>query len=633
MKPDSPAAQDGAIAGRYEGNEVGAGFQIASVLEWIGTCLNHSRCRETVSRKRIDPCDVDLPTRCIEVSDRRIYLRETAGQRGSYTILSHRWMDETHRSKTRTDNIEERRDGRGWGSYPQTFYDAIALTHKIGVRYIWIDSLCIIQEGDQEEDKNREIERMAEYYQNALVTFSFIQKEYTRDILDARATSPFRSVLKLPYKDRNSQHRGWFYLYNPRERSLPIFTSRIYGGELFRRGWIFQEWFLSRRIIYCTPDQLFFECQTDLPMNERRQRMMIDAQKNIAASVKKDLRHSADLDSWYHIVEMYSKTLLSELKKDHLRAIVGVAAEMQDILARISTLPEALSGLYVSGLWFVDIHYGLLWQVRPSVTVPCECEAPSWTWLSRIGKVRRDEIGAESRKGETRWLPRGQRSRPACQIVAFRDSQSRLHTLQDLRANVDSTSSSNSGDFGLTKLAIGIVLDAHMTTIEIRPLVARPAPPGDHQVSTDADIMILARETDLAVTVPEWDMPNPRLDFDENHGLHWAREWLLVCSPSTPDLIGGWALMDDLRYHDQLRSCESTALQLLHVSIRKIAGNFDKSLRFQLRGRSPGREICEVLFVEHHGGGRYRRVGMGRIFDETVVSDLKKGTLTRVELI
>lgn len=53
---------------------------------------------------------------------------------------------------------------------PQTFQDAIAVTHNLTIRYLWVDSLCIIQ--DDPQDWQRESSRMASIYGNAYLVFS-----------------------------------------------------------------------------------------------------------------------------------------------------------------------------------------------------------------------------------------------------------------------------------------------------------------------------------------------------------------------------------------------------------------------------------------------------------------------------
>lgn len=99
-------------------------------------------------------------------------LRETGGQEGKYIALSHRWADETATVRTLKDNYayrlanwgqQHRNEGPFW--ITQLFCEAGHLALQLGINYIWIDSLCIVQ--DDSDDWDRESVRMADYYQQA----------------------------------------------------------------------------------------------------------------------------------------------------------------------------------------------------------------------------------------------------------------------------------------------------------------------------------------------------------------------------------------------------------------------------------------------------------------------------------
>jgi len=88
-----------------------------------------------------------LPTQVLEIGDDKVYLRETTGMIGTYAALSHCWGTSQPLTTTRA-TLQERCAGITWGSLPRVFQDAISLTRDLGIEYIWIDSLCIIQ-GDE----------------------------------------------------------------------------------------------------------------------------------------------------------------------------------------------------------------------------------------------------------------------------------------------------------------------------------------------------------------------------------------------------------------------------------------------------------------------------------------------------
>jgi hypothetical protein len=114
-----------------------------------------------------------LPTRVVYVGDgsREPYLYETSREDALYTALSHCWGGKKNiHLTTKTADLEIRGESIPISTLPKTFADAVLLTRKLGIKYIWIDSLCIIQ--DDAEDWVRESARMAEVYQNAALTIS-----------------------------------------------------------------------------------------------------------------------------------------------------------------------------------------------------------------------------------------------------------------------------------------------------------------------------------------------------------------------------------------------------------------------------------------------------------------------------
>src|SRR6202012_6120807 len=108
------------------------------------------------------------PTRVIDVGDEHhsphVYLPKH-GETGTYLTLSHRWGSphSQHRKLiTKTTNIEQYRRGIELDSFPFTFRHALEITRALGIRYIWIDSLCILQ--DDKQDWERESARMGDIY-------------------------------------------------------------------------------------------------------------------------------------------------------------------------------------------------------------------------------------------------------------------------------------------------------------------------------------------------------------------------------------------------------------------------------------------------------------------------------------
>ena len=143
---------------------------------WIETCRReHKACNV----RRVPD---SLPTRLIDIglasSEERIrphlidtkdYLSEGVHD---YVALSHCWgtTSGTQVSKTLKANLIQRTDSIEWDEMTKTFQDAFMITRGLGLRYVWIDSLCIIQ--DVEEDFLIECAKMGLVYANAYCTLA-----------------------------------------------------------------------------------------------------------------------------------------------------------------------------------------------------------------------------------------------------------------------------------------------------------------------------------------------------------------------------------------------------------------------------------------------------------------------------
>ncbi|KAF1967828.1 hypothetical protein BU23DRAFT_437355, partial [Bimuria novae-zelandiae CBS 107.79] len=98
-----------------------------------------------------------------------IRLHDSQDERSHYCALSYCWAD-PQPARTLVGNIEQHKAGIRTLCLPQTLQDAVIFTRRLGLSYLWIDSLCILQ--DSVQDKHREIAGMASIYQDALVTIA-----------------------------------------------------------------------------------------------------------------------------------------------------------------------------------------------------------------------------------------------------------------------------------------------------------------------------------------------------------------------------------------------------------------------------------------------------------------------------
>ena len=168
--PGSAKVQDDLVdALRFPCVETLSEQNLELMSEWLRDCsTRHVGC----SVREPDR----LPTRVIDVglsspACPKPYLLCSDGLDGRYAALSHCWGTPSASNpgfKTEAHNYERMRAGIAFESMPALFQDAIFTTWKLGIPYLWIDSVCIIQ--DSKEDWEAESAKMGSVYRNAYVT-------------------------------------------------------------------------------------------------------------------------------------------------------------------------------------------------------------------------------------------------------------------------------------------------------------------------------------------------------------------------------------------------------------------------------------------------------------------------------
>jgi hypothetical protein len=179
--------------------------------------------------------------------------------KGKYIILSHRWGADTETVKTLKANYDCRTQKcASNGStclhcktpmLTTLFRHACEIAARLGVSYVWIDSLCIVQ--DDVDDWKVESAKMAEYYQHAWLTIAATQTTTTLGadgglglgLFGEYETKDLARVTRLPYRDRHGALMGFFYLQCTGGKAISRdYKNAISRSELLRRGWVYQEW-------------------------------------------------------------------------------------------------------------------------------------------------------------------------------------------------------------------------------------------------------------------------------------------------------------------------------------------------------------------------------------------------------
>jgi hypothetical protein len=160
-----------------------AAIKVRSWLEKCGT--THNLCQSYIE---IGPSY--LPTRILEIEGSRksrLYVPSTPNVQGQYVCLSHCWGENVPLQTTESTLRAFQDPGIAWETLPLSFQHAVDLTYQIGLKYLWIDSLCILQ--DSLEDWRHVGSKMAQIYSKSYITL---------------ATTAARSVTELATNIQNA---------------------------------------------------------------------------------------------------------------------------------------------------------------------------------------------------------------------------------------------------------------------------------------------------------------------------------------------------------------------------------------------------------------------------------------------
>ncbi|KAJ1331176.1 HET domain-containing protein [Microdochium nivale] len=356
------------------------------VAKWRQNCLDeHKDC---AAKYRVQKPPI-LPTRVLDLGTSAtddISIYEAHGSEvDDYAALSHCWGGDIP-ARTIMKNHGERLRGLHANDLPRNFRDAIWVTRALGIRYLWIDALCIIQ--DSSEDWSREARLMGSIYAGAKIVISALESpSSTTGFLHADRTP--QAVIN----DRFAVQKTFGHVYD-----------YLAACPLTTRAWCMQERLLAPTVLHIGRERMFWECQKHFSCEDGP---VVDGQSTgnvmgkfiaLRARLSQEGDHSRWRE-WYELLEEYTTRNLT-VESDKLPALAGAAALLQP--PRISSG----SSTYLAGLWKEDLARGLLWGAsyahvsgRPvwGYQSADKCEelrhprqeyrAPSWSWASLDGHI------------------------------------------------------------------------------------------------------------------------------------------------------------------------------------------------------------------------------------------------------
>jgi hypothetical protein len=367
------------LLARVTSPSTGSNKALRFVKDCLGTCNStHQICCKFAT------VPTWYPTRLIEILDEdnaRLIVSEENCPQGPYASLSHRWGG-ANILKCTTDTIDDLKTKVPVSALPATFRDALYAIKYLGIKYIWIDSLCIIQ--DSTADWTREAQTMIKVYQRALINLAATRSQGSNMglFVDRDVGLMYSGVFQID----NGVVKGDFFAV---EAALDSehWDLEIETAPLNARGWVMQERLLSPRVAHFASEQIFWDCpeltaSETVPSGKQIWPRVVTAwvgRKNDSNLLNVPGRKDQAVGQWATVVNAYSKCQLT-FNSDKFTAFSGLTEYFGGLL----------SDEYCCGLWRPHLEIQLCWiasQGRSGFSKRNDV-APSWSWVSIDGPVK-----------------------------------------------------------------------------------------------------------------------------------------------------------------------------------------------------------------------------------------------------
>jgi hypothetical protein len=358
-----------------------------NVKRWLDRCQeSHSFCNNITEALPF----TERPTRLVAIGSETIHLEEmNTTNPKNYVVLSYCWGDDSKREwHTTHQNSEDYQKLIEYETLPQTIKDAVHITRELGYGYLWVDALCIIQRGN-ENDKMIEMRKMASIYLGASVVLSAARARDSREgfLQNRRLDKIYNTVFEL-HAEVEGKGNGMdaFFLHESTENSK--------DEPIDERAWTLQEHCLAVRLLRFGSKQTRWACLQKDPNIDGGCDCSESTIDPIAFTGKLSRRLLKDhneipdewkFDNWMQVVvQEYCSRKLSN-PSDRLPALAALAH-------MFAIEKHSATKNYYAGLWAEDLPMQLLWR-RVGLEDCGKAESiensnPSWSWASIRGKIQ-----------------------------------------------------------------------------------------------------------------------------------------------------------------------------------------------------------------------------------------------------
>ncbi|KAK3377340.1 heterokaryon incompatibility protein-domain-containing protein, partial [Lasiosphaeria ovina] len=408
----------------------GSPYTLDLARMWMAHCQRTHTCHQRLPFTEEQHPGLGLPPRLLDLGhfpeDVRLVMATSLSSISvDYVALSHCWGPEglPDSSKLTSSNLAARLTRIPLTSLCLNFQHAIATTRLLGLRYLWIDALCIQQ--DSLRDWQSESARMATIYSRAAVTIAAaigpdansgcfkpvvrpasLEDGFVAGVCIFAVANPIVIANILSTKEISTLHfyaRTW-------PQNLDTF---FHGGPLASRAWTLQETIMSPRILHFTPGGLFWQCRAEYRSEEGYhyiQSPLATDQLTTSAIGRLFVEGRDDADD-RSPVRMFSFYLwYSRIVPDYTRRKLTFQT---DKLAAISSVARAMAWQtrweYLAGLWSRRLAWGLTWcrkerrEYRSATEQPVLERKPSWSWVTCDFEVHWPRLAEDEEKVKPGW--------------------------------------------------------------------------------------------------------------------------------------------------------------------------------------------------------------------------------------
>ncbi|KAH8588442.1 heterokaryon incompatibility protein-domain-containing protein [Bisporella sp. PMI_857] len=351
---------------------------IGQIRRWYTTCVNsHDQCRSEqtsfVPRRLLD-IESPLCESEIRLVDTQQDFFDSDIQ---YVCLSHCWGKSRPRCITLIETLDQNREQILWNTIPKTFQNVISVLRKLGFRYLWIDSICIIQ--DDTGDWATEAAHMCDVYSQAALTVAATSSFDSHQGLHSSVSPEYQSQEFSMILMDGTTLPVWARKPIPHFPGSETHTNRWFEvAPLLQRGWVLQERLLSRRVVHFAANEVIWECLhfSDCQCLGGGTERFGNPKVELGAFLhgpRTEYKRERPGSEWYEIVQEYTKLALT-FQKDRFPALSGAARRSRQFRN---------GDEYIAGIWKSETLFGLTWCASiPLSARRAEYVAPTWSWAA-----------------------------------------------------------------------------------------------------------------------------------------------------------------------------------------------------------------------------------------------------------